>query len=528
MNKLYTFIIIAILFFAKAGTLFAQEANENISNAPFFDAEPSIAIDPMNSNNLVVAWMGITGLKVTIHSKASTDGGKTWSTLQTHPHFSNTFGAADVSVAYNRKGEAFLCYVDYKAVTGADSGVVAVARSKNGGESWEQPVIVRYASEDPELALDRPWIAVDNSGGQFDGTIYVSTKPYFANVTAPNHTHLKHSTDDGLSWSQDVRVDDSTFAPSNAGSMGVMSVGPNSTLGLVYFSFNPKFQFLPRLIYCSSTDGGQTLTRHTVSDYFTILDSNYQFGYALALDPSHAGRAVTVWIDTRFGDPDVVSSFTTDAGVTWSTPVRVNDDAAKNGIGQDMVWCDFSANGKLTVAWRDRRNGGIGDTARWELYTATSSDGGASFSKNLRISDAPSNYNQITKGNDFIGVVADSGKMHFVWGDYTTNWDILYSAVSLSGPSSVSELLQKQTVLASYPNPTMGVTNIGFTLATSSAVSLRVLDVNGRTELNFPPKFYGRGDQTISFDARSLPEGSYFYELSTDSGIQKGKVAVVR
>jgi hypothetical protein len=82
------------------------EANANLLIVLFFDVEPSIAVNPIDQNNIVAAWMGVTSLKVTIHKRTSFDGGTTWSAVQTIPHFANSYTSADVSVAFNRKGGA--------------------------------------------------------------------------------------------------------------------------------------------------------------------------------------------------------------------------------------------------------------------------------------------------------------------------------------------------------------------------------------------------------------------------------------
>ncbi|MEK7249677.1 MAG: hypothetical protein AAB209_04560, partial [Bacteroidota bacterium] len=60
--------------------------DKNISNSPFFDAEPSLAINPTNPDNIVAAWMSVFGLRIGIKTRHSTDGGATWGTIQQIPH----------------------------------------------------------------------------------------------------------------------------------------------------------------------------------------------------------------------------------------------------------------------------------------------------------------------------------------------------------------------------------------------------------------------------------------------------------
>ena len=69
----------------------AQQANTNISNGILFDGEPYLAINPANQQNLVVAWMGLNfsngSYQIAIKTRASFDGGNSWSTTAFLPHF---------------------------------------------------------------------------------------------------------------------------------------------------------------------------------------------------------------------------------------------------------------------------------------------------------------------------------------------------------------------------------------------------------------------------------------------------------
>src|SRR5207244_8031216 len=109
------------------------------------------------------------------------------------------------------------------------------------------------------------------------------------------------------------------------------------------------------------------------------------------------------WIDSHEGDNDVYSAMSSDGCTTWSPPLRVNDDPKNNGVWQDLVWTDFSDNGKCVVSWRDRRNG---DSSGYEkgsdIYFATSSDGGKTFGNIIRLSyeTAPHAKELTRPGND--------------------------------------------------------------------------------------------------------------------------------
>jgi hypothetical protein len=115
------------------------------------------------------------------------------------------------------------------------------------------------------------------------------------------------------------------------------------------------------------------------------------------------GRFGVVWHDNRSGDLDVYFSGSAD-GVTWTTPVRLNDDPPGTRVGQYFPQISSSASGRLDVAWYDWRDDpfppptvGNGQTLGLfsdrgvfaSVYLTSSRDGGRSWTRNLRVNDVP-------------------------------------------------------------------------------------------------------------------------------------------
>ena len=84
----------------------------------------------------------------------------------------------------------------------------------------------------------------------------------------------------------------------------------------------------------------------------------------------------------------------------------VNDDGTNND--QVLPWMDVKPNGIIDIAWYDRRN----DPAdlNWEVYMATSTDGGNSFNANQLVSSfsapSPSTPSGLWMG-EYLGLVVD-------------------------------------------------------------------------------------------------------------------------
>ncbi len=79
------FITIIFLLIVVGKSFFGQ--NKNISEGNIFDGEPYIAVNPLNSQNMVVAWIGfIDSTRGHIKTRATFDAGQTWSDVNIIKH----------------------------------------------------------------------------------------------------------------------------------------------------------------------------------------------------------------------------------------------------------------------------------------------------------------------------------------------------------------------------------------------------------------------------------------------------------
>jgi Secretion system C-terminal sorting domain len=68
-----------------------------------------------------------------------------------------------------------------------------------------------------------------------------------------------------------------------------------------------------------------------------------------------------------------------------------------------------------------------------------------------------------------------------------------------------------------YPNPFNPLTNIGFRIAESGMVTLKVYDVLGREVSTIVEEYKSAGEYKIELNASLLPSGIYFYRLSVSA-----------
>src|SRR5262249_42310091 len=108
---------------------------------------------------------------------------------------------------------------------------------------------------------------------------------------------------------------------------------------------------------------------------------------ALTVDPS--GNVYAAWADARNKDWDVFLRRSSDGGATWSADVtRLNDDPPNNGKNQYLPVLRASPNGRIDAVFEDRRDDP--NNVSNNVYYTYSTDAGASWSANLRLSSAGS------------------------------------------------------------------------------------------------------------------------------------------
>ena len=100
------------------------------------------------------------------------------------------------------------------------------------------------------------------------------------------------------------------------------------------------------------------------------------------------GFLVTWSSDNGPSHTDVFVSRSIDGGSTWSsTPYRVNDDPIGNPRDQFFPWIAVKADATVRVTWGDNRLDLINpDGKDYDIFMAESSDNGATFGANARLS----------------------------------------------------------------------------------------------------------------------------------------------
>jgi len=515
----------ALLLFLSLAFVFEQTKaqNINLSNSAYFNGECYLAVNPKNPKHMVGAWIhfSLSNLKNAMATRTSFDGGKTWSPLQSLPHLYNSFTSADPTMYFGKDSCVYFAFIDLSGLHSNDSGYIMVTRSTNGGITWRAPVKAISWNAQPNLPIDRPWIAADGSNGPYAGRVYLTTQnAYF--TPQPHHPWFTFSSDSGLTWAPISRLDDSIPSGNITDATAFTTVSANGTFYAAYISYYPAYDVFPRLVVLKSSNGGTSFypyigITYQVADQVPAVDSLVKGGLSISSNPADSTNLIITDVTNRFGEPDVVSYNSHNAGKTWSGPVRINDDqSGAYDTCHDLAWGAFAPNGTYAVAWRDRRHTGRGDSAAYQIYGSTSPNGGNSYTHNFLISDTISPAVLIPHGDDFLGCGASDSAIYALWSDMRTGAEnTFFNSTSLSKALSVTSISNNSAIkVDAYPNPFHNETTVVIHSAQPlQHCKLQVFSIDGKqvADLNV----LSNTANNIKFN-NPLAPGTYIWSLVQD------------
>jgi hypothetical protein len=507
--RFYRILLLLLFYPINTAQLFAQ--NTELSQGIAFDGEPYLLVNPQNNQHLIVAWMGFEfGEAVTIQYRTSFDGGNTWSASGFLPHTAAGYTSADPCLAFDADGTVFLSYIDY--APDGSAGAVQIVQSEDGGLSWTAPVEVIHTDDDPgEYPVDRPWMAVDYSGGAYQGNIYVNTKPA-PWEPIPNRSYFIRSTDHGLSFSNWTYIDTDGFSIGDfiAAPMAFPAVNSVGDLFIIYPGWELSENILPRFILATSIDGGNSFSYNEVfEDDNTVEDTLPKRGYSLYTNPYNPSHLFFLFLADYAGDLDIYGTESFNKGSSWTAPFRINQDTPGNGNMQDLAWASFNAQGDLLVTWRDRRYTGLegyeNTTEIWGCLRPHDAD----FGEEFQLSSMPAPHQEVLNGNgnDFMCNALVDDTVYAVWGDARDGTLRIWFAQKVVDNSSVQiTQLSESPLLICSPNP--AVDNM-LTIQYPGTTMARIINQSGQIMEQFD--LHG----TTYLDLTRYPTGIYYLETIT-------------
>ena len=296
---------------------------------------------------------------------------------------------------------------------------------------------------------DKPWIAIDNTGGANDGNIYVCWTRFIDTTGGPgaeqSELRFSRSTDGGATFVNEQVIQAQGPAPFGCS----VKVGPN---GQVYVTWADRFGgTLGDIRFRASTDGGVTFGANTqvstgnrlpgtdrvvMCDVNrTTLNGNIRMLHQswLAVDATGGpfnGNLYVVWASDPVAAPgtsdhsDVFFSRSTNGGATWSAPLQLGGGSATD---QFEPFVAVAGAGAVSVAWYDRRNDAANNLQidvfkafshrRWrDVRRAPAGDRPVSFGVPPINPNFDPNIALCYMG-EYIGVAGDDRNFYYLWGD---------------------------------------------------------------------------------------------------------------
>jgi hypothetical protein len=400
--------------------------------------EPTIAINPLNPNNIVIGWRRFEPFVGNIKQAGygySFDGGQSWvnGMLPALPGQERTDPVLDV----DSQGAIYFQSMAHGSVNES-----SVFKSVDGGITWSDPVY--------QFTGDKNWIAIDKKGGESDGNIY-STWRTSGTTGDPNYVpkYFIRSTDGGISYQEP----DAALPIPNYG-FGRIAISPDSdvylsginedfvsinSIGIIrnghYFlkSINAKQPGIAPTFTAQQVDlGGTAIMLYGLG----IPNTNGGHGDTqIATDHSNGSMRGNIYMmahtqgyDWHDGDDPLDVHFvrSVDGGETWSSPIRINDDPASPSSFQWFPMLGVAPNSRIDAVWYDTRNGtGVAPYRYSQLYYSYSWDGGITWSKNQPVTPVFNTHlpyqivngeeRQADKIGDYTHMLSDANGAHIAY-----------------------------------------------------------------------------------------------------------------
>ena len=452
----------------------------------------------------------------------SDDGGSTFRRGRL-PASGQNFGAPVVAIGPN--GEIHYTTL---ALAGDAVSVVLSCVSTDSAVSWscaEASTIAGNAYD----TQDRSRMAVDNSSSKYRGNVYV-TWTDLSTVNGGSFVLLARSTDGGLNFGAPVAlsaVDGSQLVGSSS-----IAIGPS---GEVFAAYLDGHFGGVGITVTKSIDGGVTFPALKSAVLFTPAPGTLTGGNgvdagsvpATAVDRNGTYHLVYAAVSPgqALDRSDIFYVRSTDGGVTFSAPVRLNDDATATSQWSPSI--ATTEDGRIAVTWLDRRNDPQNDSLT-DVYMTISSDGGATFSRNIRVTDhnwvfGPSATGSDHGGHD--GLAGDSGNFHLSWtdergGDPDVYYTVFPSTVT-AGPEFNVSARQLYASVRAGESATFDVTTSaanGFSGPLALSASTQVPAPNAQLAFGFTNASVPAGQpSTLNVaTSRATPPGAYLVAVTAE------------
>jgi hypothetical protein len=434
--------------------------------------ECSISVDPTDGNKMTIAWRQFNNVTSNFRQAGwgySTNGGLNW----TFPGvLENNVFRSDPVTNSDEIGQFF--YLSLQSDQNLSFFCDDLWRSTNGGQSW-----TLLSGERGGGGGDKEWFTIDKTGGPGHGFQYQADDGINC---SGGGVQFQRSTDGGATWQAPVVIPTApVYGTLDVDTNGNVFVGGEGNTFSCVRSSNAQF-------------GGQTPTFDQVTQNINmggdlsgggINPAGLDGMLFLAIDHSGGPTNNNIYMLASVVPPgrsttDVMFVRSTDGGLTFSAPHKVNDDPVNPSKWHWFGTFAVAPNGRLDAVWYDTRN--AANNTDSQLFYSYSTDAGLTWSSNVAVSNAFNpfeGYPNQNKIGDYITIVSDETGGNVAY-SATFNFnpqrnqheeDVYYVRVSPSGGGTPTPTPTTSPTLTPTPTATATPTVTATPTATPTATA---------------------------------------------------------
>lgn len=387
--------------------------------------EPTLTI--LSDGRILAGWKEAdthNGPGLRVGFAYSTDDGQTFS----QNILMETVGAneyqSDPWLIKDSADNAYFTFLEY----GGPGEGMGVAKTTDGGVTWQSPT---QASDTVGYLDDKETVCIDSSDNIY--TIW----DHFVSDTGPVYLTFTKSTNGGASFQPTSIL--GTWE--ERGGIAYITCTPNGTLFVSTILDSDPLGPIDTILFTKSTDYGATWTPSQQVNPPGM--GEIAIITVCATDSNH-----DIYICFAAGSPlnyEVYLTKSTDGGANWSLPLQINDDTT--GM-QRMVEMYIDPEDNIHIAWLD------GSLGEWNIFYSYSTDGGTTFSDDVKITTEGTSFSYTRPGDYFTLRSGPDGRLYIVWTDGRgSDQDIYFAKQDITPPQ-----LTHNPSIAAYQNQPYTVT----------------------------------------------------------------------
>ena len=502
------------------------------------------------------------GFDLTFPIYHTNDFGKTWGISSFNGVNQFKFGTliiggGDPVIAFDADGKVYLSWLTFNlSILDAKFGItIHYAESEDNGATWilqEKSIAERALIDGGNIGeittlVDKAWIVCDQSlSSPNTNNLYA----IYAELNAADTTYKiefsrKLPGVDTFELPIIITQPEIVFAQFSS-----IDVDNNGHIHIL-FSGAKEEESVLGLFYAQSVDGGLSFTvpKRITDVHIPNISPDQPEANILGVDEGRMypcpqlridkssnnteGNLYITWTANGFAKQeteglDIFFMRSTDNGMNWSNPQKVNDDI--NPIShQFFSSMAINNEGIITLGWYDRREDE--ENRFTNFYLAISRNGGLTFEENFAVSTTATDYSEIGKSNNAFGIgeytqVAITSSMALpFWADGRSNdgnIDIYYANVMLDEgniSTSVDALQTQASISDLFQNPAIYLSSLHISLKKKSNIKIQLIGQAGQILNTITNNEYLAGEHKIDIPLNQLPFGAYMVAIHTQFGV---------